>query len=882
MNEESCAQSYEEWHQIASDVYFSKKEIYALDWGLSTDQLRVIGARFGGPIAVYRDDRKVVLYVGAANSPDIFIYSACGKLLGRIVWGGKGRIVQAGWTFDESLVVVADNGHVHMYDLQGHPLASSISLGSHCELEGVTMASITHNSLVVIAADNTLWCVEDLKVSHCVLYPSPQASQIHCMSLVPPSLNRFGQLEIILAVDDTVVTVTSEEIEPKSIVEGALLKLAVSPCGKFVAGFNEGAIVYVWTSDLTAMLLQLSVSETETDLLDTIDTVDCPPQTAPDTLAWCGSDGVLLCWEGIGILLIDLSGASKWWNLNSTGQAIVSELDSARIFTDSYHYLIRQVPNSLVSVLEIGSTSSGALLYDARKLYESGDARATAELLEILRAGQLMEAVAACSAAAAAELDPEKQTALMRAACYGQAFRALDDGDERSVDLTEKKKLYQLSQKLRILNALHDEEVAIPLTMPQLNAIGTEKLLDRLVLRGHYLLALKIAEARGHGGEKVLTSWACEKIKTSVASDEDLSSFLLAKLQQQPHAHYAEIACHAQQAGRPKLALVLLEHEPHCAHQIPLLLDLGEEERALAKALESGDADLVSEVVFAVWRRSQRSGGGSERILSLLIGKPSALTSFIKHHPSRDLLVELYAGMSNHDVLAELHLKEAISLTAASAPQPQINKELGIAKDCYARTPSALSDSKFEANCLSQFTRLMDIQRDLEESTRREGFLQLTVAGTIRQCLKLGLKDQAQKVGREFKVPDKHFLLLSIETYASMHDWQQLQHIAGKLDKRSFNTIEAFITTARTYGAPTAVVRTFVDKLTGEGALQRRAQLYSELGMQTESEALLSQAELSSGSGMIFGSLRDVVGGLTVENLRDAVASRVPYGSTKS
>ena len=35
---------------------------------------------------------------------------------------------------------------------------------------------------------------------------------------------------------------------------------------------------------------------------------------------------------------------------------------------------------------------------------------------------------------------------------------------------------------------------------------------------------------------------------------------------------------------------------------------------------------------------------------------------------------------------------------------------------------------------------------------RREGFLGLSVADTLRQCLRLGLKEQAQKLAREFKV----------------------------------------------------------------------------------------------------------------------------------
>ena len=43
-----------------------------------------------------------------------------------------------------------------------------------------------------------------------------------------------------------------------------------------------------------------------------------------------------------------------------------------------------------------------------------------------MRSGELPGAVADCLAAAAAELDPLKQAALLKASCYGRAFQALE------------------------------------------------------------------------------------------------------------------------------------------------------------------------------------------------------------------------------------------------------------------------------------------------------------------------------------------------------------------------------------------------------------------------------------------------------------------------
>jgi hypothetical protein len=47
--------------------------------------------------------------------------------------------------------------------------------------------------------------------------------------------------------------------------------------------------------------------------------------------------------------------------------------------TSTRHQLLRRVPPPAVRVLEMGSTCPGALLYDARRLFDAQDARATGE-----------------------------------------------------------------------------------------------------------------------------------------------------------------------------------------------------------------------------------------------------------------------------------------------------------------------------------------------------------------------------------------------------------------------------------------------------------------------------------------------------------------------
>jgi vacuolar protein sorting-associated protein 16 len=918
----SSLESYEDWHLLPGDeTYFSKKELYQLDWDgfqISTSQLRLIPGNQGGLIAAFRDDSKVVLYVGPAAGPNIRIFSAAGKSIGMLEWKPQyGRIIEAGWTPEEKFIIVADTGSVYYRGPPFQPHASltrmdSSSLGLACEEDGIINASIAGNSIAALTSTNALWTIEDINTPRSTEFPTPCPTgvPIHALVTIPPSMSTSGTLEVLVAIEQGIVVVDADAALPTSVNEGPLLRLAVSPCGKYVAGFSEDECVHIWTSDFITKIGSVMVAQMETDRpgynreYSDNDSEggyggDGGPQGPPEAFYWCGSDGVVVAWEGTAdVLLLSVStNAWHWWEsiasmdttstvgIGTTSGSIsppsmVTEVDGVRLITKHGHYLIRRIPDPLVSVLEIGSTSPAALLYDARRLYESGDARATAELLDIVQSGNLVNAVQTCIEAAATELQPAKQVILMRAASYGRAFLALQDGNtatsshHHSTVIIDGKRALRVAQKLRIINALLSETIGMPLTMAQLDSMGTPLLLQKLVGRKHYLLALRIAEASGEGSETVLTTWACDKITTAAAggvSDEELLSILLQKLATQPRVKFSSIAAHAQNVGRPRLAALLLDHETHVHQLVPLLLQLGEDERALKRAIEYGDMDLVADVLQMIRKKDQRQGGrtGSGRLWSLLAQyKSAAVAAFVRYYQQQqqqqqqhggdssiDVVVQMYNELHMYDDLAEYHYKMA---TDNNASMMMITKEVQAAKDAYIK-----AGAEFEASAVSQYSRMRELQRELEQTSKREGLIGLSVADTIRQCIKLGMKDQAQKVGREFKVPEKHFTMLSIETHAAMKDWQTLQHMAGKVDRRGPVSMEQFVIAAKEHGAPVQTMRWFIDRITGEGALVKKAQYYSEIGLEREAESLMSQAELAGGSSML-GSLRDAMVGARV------------------
>eukprot|EP00884_Botryococcus_braunii_P014411 jgi/Botrbrau1/22971/Bobra.0030s0043.1 len=81
---------------ICGDRFYSKQELFKMQWkDIKLDQLRVACALYGGPIAVVRDDRKIVLVTGGITKPVIRTFTAAGAPLGSFLWEG-GRIISMG------------------------------------------------------------------------------------------------------------------------------------------------------------------------------------------------------------------------------------------------------------------------------------------------------------------------------------------------------------------------------------------------------------------------------------------------------------------------------------------------------------------------------------------------------------------------------------------------------------------------------------------------------------------------------------------------------------------------------------------------------------------------------------------------------------------
>lgn len=300
-----------------------------------------------------------------------------------------------------------------------------------------------------------------------------------------------------------------------------------------------------------------------------------------------------------------------------------------------------------------------------------------------------------------------------------------------------------MCQTLRVLNAVRFYEIGLPLSYEQYLRLTPEKLIRRLVNRQEYMLALRIATYLLLPTDHIYVHWASQKVRLGSEDEETICRLIVEKLAGKRGVSFEEIARAAHDEGRSRLATELLNHELRAGKQVPLLLNMEEDEIALDKAIESGDSDLIYYVL-------------------LHLKKKLPLASFfrvISSRPVATALIESSAQSDDVELLKDLYYQDDRRIDGAGVFVQEALKQLDLKTTCdkLALASNLLSDSKdtaFELKALQEANQLLRIQeafnRDLADN-----FTGLSVNETIFKLIKLGYMDRATRMQNQFKVPEK-------------------------------------------------------------------------------------------------------------------------------
>lgn len=722
-----------DWEKVG-DKFYRKIQLYTavFDQDLELENYIVTGCSYGGAIALHRDETKLHSFRGSqASKSSIDLYSCAGKLIRRINWD-KGSIKGLGWSEDEKLFVVTADGTVRCYyDLQGE--FTQFTLGHGAEEYGVTACRFYGTGFVALLANNHLISVSRYDEPRPKLLATPPEGEVRSWTLIPPAYTLSRSVEVLLSIGQTIYVVDASESEDRMLDIGPFSHISVSPNGKYVALYTETGRAYVITSDFQNRLSEY----------------DSKSRIPPKDVQWCGNDAVVIAWEDEVHIIAPKNAAAKYFYDGRVH--LIADHDGVRLITNDVCDFIQKVPDVTDEVFRFGTESPASILLDAVEQLENQSPKAD-DNIQLIRPN-LVEAVDTCVKAAGHEFNIHWQKQLLKAASFGKSVLDIYNSDD-FVDMCE---------TLRVLNAVRFYEIGLPLSYEQFLRLTPEKLIRRLINRREYLLALRISSYLRLPTDRIYVHWASQKVRVGSEDEDTICRLIVEKLAGKRGISFEEIARAAYDEGRGRLATELLNHEPRAGKQVPLLLNMEEDEIALDKAIESGDSDLIFFVLLHLKKKLPLAS-----FFRVINSRPVA-TSLIESTTQADdteLLKDLYYQDDRRTDGANVFLREALK-------QPDSKT----ASDKLTLAAKLLSDSKetsFELKALQEASTLLKMQEAFDRDLT-EIFTGLSVNETIFKLIRLGYASRAKKMQSEFKVPEKTAWWLRLRALVSKRDWNELE-----------------------------------------------------------------------------------------------------------
>ncbi|KXJ28267.1 vacuolar protein sorting-associated protein 16 homolog [Exaiptasia diaphana] len=733
------------------EVFFRKLELYSMGWSVDLKYFTVAAASYGGPIALMPNNTSSVM-----TKPIINLYSSSGKELATFRWDG-GPIVQLDWSAKEELLCISMDGSVSVYDIHG-VYQRTFSMGQDAKeskvIDSKTFRSSGGTGIAILTGNYHFFAINNVDDVRSRKFVDPPNLSAPPTSWIIIPEDRGSQA--LVAIDSQLYLIDTGQcvqLYPsfKEVVT-SIVEMALSSSGTLLTMFTDTGLVWIGTRDV-----QKVYCEVNTQCL-----------SRPKQLAWCSNAAVVCYWDDYLDVIGPTTDVTKY--VMDSDVCLVQEIDGVRVIGNETHELLQKVPPSVENVFKIGSVNPGAMLYDAAKEFEKKSARAD-EYVRLIK-DELTKAVEQCIQAAGAEFEPSVQRGLLRAASLGKSF--LTDFSP--------KPFVTMCQSLRVLNAVREYTIGIPLTFAQLQQMSIPVLIDRLVLRRHYCLAIRICDylkiPKAEGASRILGHWACYKVQQTNVDDEEIACAINAKLGESTGISYTEIASKALECGRTFLAIRLLDYEPKAADQVPLLMRMKKDDLALEKAILSGDTDLIYTVVMHL--KDTLPLGEFLRAIRHLPDAQSLFTKYCKEHDRRSL-VDLYYQEDNFLNSGNVYLRDSFNETTLESRK----KTLETAQLSYTQ-----GNCTFYSKCTDEFIKLLDYQNRLENEQRKP-FVDLSLSDTISQCIRLRNFKAADQLKKEFKVPDKRFHWLKVRALAESMDWIELDKFAKS--KRSPIGYEPFV-----------------------------------------------------------------------------------------
>jgi len=747
------------WVSLGGTLY-DKAELYTGVFSNLSGNCQVVSGLYSGPVLTL--ERGLVT-----------VYSGAGQLLHQWKWNNP-PATTIGFTDEEEPLFVLEDGTVLTYSLQG-VFRTSFSMGQEAKTVKILSARIFPShagagvGVCVLTRTHRFYLTSS--VTEPRVRPLYNCGEVDAGAWEPLLMERSGG--VVVARGRDIARLTTQDMTVLEMVQGQgfstsgrVINLILSPsCSRLCSLLDTGLL---WLGELGTN----TASKLSTTQLSSL----------PSNLAWCGETAVLLTGlEAGGSLLVHTSGDSEPLFQPPTLH-LVQEWDGVRIISQGCHELLSEVAPAVQSIFRIASIAPGALLLMASQAFQSKSHTADEYLRMVEGKGDMAMAVSQCTQAAGGLFQAPQQKALMRAARLGQAMQqqiglGTSDMGEHS--------FYQQCITLKLLNAVRHYKIGIPLTLTQLERLGQATLIDRLINRRLFPLALKICDFLQlpsiEGSSRVLAHWAIYKVETSTEDDSACARAVSSRLGLRADISYSDIAEKAAECGKKQLAIQLLEHEVRAERQVPLLLKLGCGGPALRKALASGDTDLVYHVILSLQEQHSKAD----------------FHLMMRSDPGGSKLYSLYChnyapGAQLQDWLQQEDDLVGLGLQAFKDSYSQGRLEGRLGRLVTAQEHLRRGRQEFLCTQAEEAHRLLKYQGTLEDKLGKV-FTGLSLHSTISLLLMEKEAKLAEKLKTEFKVPERRWYWLRLRAYGQSGEWGELLALAKSKKSSPIGSFTPFL-----------------------------------------------------------------------------------------
>ncbi|KRY76812.1 Vacuolar protein sorting-associated protein 16 -like protein, partial [Trichinella pseudospiralis] len=326
---------------------------------------------------------------------------------------------------------------------------------------------------------------------------------------------------------------------------------------------------------------------------------------------------------------------------------------------------------------------------------------------------------------------------------------------------------------LRILNAIREINFAMPISYLQLKSLTLPNLINRLIAREQYPLAVSCCRYlrldSGIGVNRVVMHWASKIVRDKSISDERIVDRIKEKSTEFPDISFASIAEIAAQHKRMDLATKLLNYEKNLERQVFMLMKLNRNEKALSKAAQSKDPELIYSVILHLRESFEKISD-----LSLIMRNfpiPFTLYKSFVREINADNFRFLLEETDDFIGQALYHLK------ASNAPVFDITDKvetLQLAEKCFH-----LAKENFCVSQLCDNIKLLKFQEELAEKFNDSSSLvDCSLQETVEWLICANECNYVEMAKKEFKISDRQLCWWKMRAFAKASRWQDLENFA--------------------------------------------------------------------------------------------------------